>query len=517
MNQKWGLLFLSLFIISCASVRPTTVDVYTEKEAELEDSIDLSLSLAQQRAMDRLKNGDSGPEGTVIEQAPIMTQKEYTYTIPTRADHPKVKKWIEYYSVKDRERFQRFLNRGAKYKEVIQDLFVTHGLPPDLYYLGILESGFVTEAVSRVGATGPWQFMAPTGREYGLKINNYVDERLDIIRSTLAAIRYLKELYRQKKTWPLAMAAYNAGPGRVRSAMRRGGSTNYWNLTSRYLLPYDTREYIPQFLAMLHIGQNLDQYKFVEQPEYILPSIRLVKTPTSVSLAKISEVTGIELDELKTLNPHLIKDVTPPFKQSYRLWVKKEKSDLLLTNFDALSVHKMEGLKIQTRRIASRSGIKIHRVQKGQNLGLIARRYGTSVSRLKSLNGLANNNIYVGQSLKVKGKSATTSRVARYHRVKAGENLSMIASRYKISLSTLKTFNNMKGSKIFKGQRLRLFASQSSKASTTVPTQYRIRSGDNLTKIARKFGMTISKIKKLNNLRSNQIQKGQLLILASNP
>ncbi len=527
MIQKWGLVFLTLFLISCASVKQSpTVDIYADAESDLEESVELSLSLAQQRALDRLKQNpiENPQDPEKLESVPLTT-KEHVYLIPTREEHPKVQKWIQYYSVKDRERFQRFLNRGAKYKDVIQDLFVTHGLPPDLYYLGILESGFVTEATSRVGAMGPWQFMAPTGREYGLKINNYVDERLDIIRSSLAAIRYLKELYRQKKSWPLAMAAYNAGPGRVRRAMRRGGSQNYWNLTSRYLLPYDTREYIPQFLAILHIGKNLDKYQFVEEPDVHFPEIRLVKAPSSVPLAKISEVTNVSLEELKFLNPHLIKDITPPIKSSYRIWVRKEQADGVKSLYDQMALHKVEGLQIQTRRMASSySQGKIHRVQRGQNLGLIAKRYGTSVSKIKRLNGLDSHQIYVGQKLKVRGTvtrntTSVASTATRIHRVKAGENLSTIASRYNLTLSQIKNYNNLTGSKIFKGQRLKLYGEGPSvkRVAKSNPKQYRIRTGDNLYKIAKKFGITIAKIKKLNNLRSNNIQKGQLLIIASNP
>ena len=139
--------------------------------------------------------------------------------------------WIEYYCGKGRDRFQRFLNRGAKYKKVVQEMFIDQGLPPDLYYLGILESGYSKKAVSRAGAVGIWQFMAPTGRQYGLKINNYVDERIDPLRSTMAAGRYLKDLYHQKKSWFLALASYNAGPHRVGQAMRRGDTESYWSLT----------------------------------------------------------------------------------------------------------------------------------------------------------------------------------------------------------------------------------------------------------------------------------------------
>lgn len=522
MKVFWGsLLFVSL-LTSCATSPSRDQGVsadFSEESTELEDSLDLSLSLAQQRALDRLQKQSLVAEGGVIESSKPATA--HKYLIPTRAEHPKVQKWIDYYSQKDRERFQRFLNRGARYKEIIQDLFVTHGLPPDLYYLGILESGYVTEAVSRAGAVGPWQFMAPTGREYGLKINSLVDERLDIVRSTLAAIRYLKELHRQKKSWHLALAAYNAGPGRVRRAMRRGGTQNYWSLTSRYLLPYDTREYIPQFLAILHIGQNLQQYEFVEAPLSYLPPVRLVKAPTRVSLEKISEVTGIDLIEIKDLNPHLLRGVTPPHKEDhYRVWVKLQDADRLLTSFDVLKQHQIEGLHSVTRSIAEvPRSVQVHRVRPGQNLSQIAQRYGTSVAHIKKMNGLKQNKIFVGQRLRVRSpKEAVVKTVARYHRVRSGDNLTEIARKHGLSVEQLKNYNDLQHSKIYQGQRLKLYPNVTEVVATesSAPTRYKIRKGDNLYKIAKKFGLTVKRIKELNNLKSNQIQKGQILKLAAN-
>jgi len=482
---------------------PTVYDLNPE-----ENGIDDSILEAQSEALKNLR-------ARKAKDLKLNGQVEHSYTMNTRAHNPKVQKWIRYYSVKDRQRFQRFLNRGAKYKQLVQDLLVTNGLPPELYYLGILESGYVQKAVSHAGAVGPWQFMAPTGRQYGLRIDNYVDERIDPIRSTLAAIRYLKELYRIKKSWPLALAAYNAGPGRVRSAMRRGGSQNYWNLTSRRLLPDDTREYIPQFLAILNIGQNLEEYGFVEQAEETLPPMELVKVPSPVNLDKIAEIGNLQVNELKKINPHLLKSLTPPGKKHYHIWVHDDNVLRLKMSYNALAQHRVPGLKA-TRYIAGRN-TQIHRVRRGEHLSMIARRYGSSIEKIKRFNNLKSNKIYVGQKLRVRGqaKRAVATKklpVARktYYVVRPGDNLTAIAKKNGTSVTKLKRTNGLKKSTIYKGQKLRLNSSVSS------VKRYKIRSGDNLYKIARKFGITVKKIKSLNNLRTNRILRGQYLLIAGN-
>jgi membrane-bound lytic murein transglycosylase D len=513
--MKFLVWFLVLLVMGCAT-RPHPYDLLpvTAQEEGTEpadESIDETLLHAQNQALQNLR---------ARQVARISDTTAPSYSMDTKASHPKVQKWIKYYSGKDRERFQRFLNRGAKYKEIVQDLLITNGLPPDLYYLGILESGYVNRAVSHAGAVGPWQFMAPTGRQYGLKINNYVDERIDPIRSTLAAIRYLKELHRIKKTWPLALAAYNAGPGRVRGAMRRGGSQSYWDLTQRMLLPYDTREYVPQFLAILTIGKNPAAYGFVERAKSPLRPMELVKVPGPVALQKVSELGQIPLKDLKSMNPHLIKDVTPPGQKSYPLWVEKRHVAQLGAMYNQLAAHRISGLKVQ-RSIASHRGTKIHRVRRGQHLSMIARRYGTSVSQIKRLNNLSSSRIYVGQKLRVKGSSKTsTSPVKKslpvatknYYVVRSGDNLISIAKSHDMTLSQIKSINNLSRSTIYKGQKLKVSGSAS---SVQALTPYRIRRGDNLHKIARKFGTTVKDIKETNNLSSNKIMKGQLLKIAT--
>jgi membrane-bound lytic murein transglycosylase D len=517
-------LVLLLWITSCSTLSRNQEPTFAP------DSIDMTLMEKQQSAIDRLTQTDEVGLKVESESTKTLSSIEHKYLINTKTEHPKVQKWIEYYSVKDRERFQRFLNRGAKYKELVQDLFVSNGLPPDLYYLGILESGYVQGAVSRVGAVGPWQFMGPTGRQYGLKINNYVDERVDPIRSTLAAIRYLKELYRQKKSWYLALAAYNAGPGRVRNAMRkarnRGTAENYWNLTKRNLLPYDTREYIPQFLAILYIGKNLNDFKFVEVTEEILPNMELVKVPSPIKLEYISQNLEMSIDELKLLNPHLLKDMTPPGNDSYYLWTHKDKVSLLKDKYDDLANYREKDLKIE-RSIASYSGRRtIHTVRNGQSLGLIASRHRISLTQLKRMNHLKTNRIYVGQKLKIYSnnisrsqsvvasvKSASvrdlTESNVTIHKVRSGDNLTDISKRYGKSIAQLKSYNNLKSGKIYIGQKLKLTMTEAE------VKRYKIKRGDNLSKIAQKFGLSISEIKELNKLKSNKIRRGQYLIIAA--
>ncbi|MCB0378322.1 MAG: LysM peptidoglycan-binding domain-containing protein [Bdellovibrionales bacterium] len=503
------LLVISSYLVSCASL--------SSKPEEDEGDNGLNYQVLQAQAIQKVEALDDEANEhqgrTELAKAPVPEKPKYIppkYEMIPQKTNAKVEKWIEYYSVKDRERFQRFLSRGAKYKEIVQSLLIVNGLPPDLYYLGILESGYVTDAVSHAGAVGPWQFMRPTGRQYGLKINSYIDERLDPIRSTLAAARYLKELYRIKKSWYLALAAYNAGPGRVRQAMRRGGTRSFWSLSRRRLLPYDTREYIPQFLAILTIGQDPEKYGFHEEPNKMFPQVELVKVPSPISLEHVANMGGLSLEKLSTLNPHLIKGHTPPSVKSYSLWVPKKRAARVKEQYATLEPLRIKGLK-PARFIASRSH-RYHRVRRGQTLSGIARHYGTTVKKIKRLNGLKGSQVLVGQKLKVRGKVTKTRKVvARYHKVRRGENLTAIAQRYGTSVSHIKSINRLKTSRLYVGQKIKLRGQPKA-----LKKRYRIRSGDSLIKIAKRFGTTVQKLKSINQLKGNKLLRGQYIYVARN-
>lgn len=233
----------------------------------------------------------------------------------------KVAAWIEYFSQKDRDRFQRFLDRGEPYREAVENILEENGVPVDLYYLGLIESGFNFRAKSKAKAVGVWQFMRPTGRSYGLSVDAYVDERRDPIRATEAAAWMLRDLNREFKSWYLAMAAYNAGVGRIRQAVKRGRSNDFWTLVERHVLPKETMEYVPKFLAARYIAENPDVFAFYINEDQKYPDVSLVKVPSPVTFATIERICGIPSGTLSFVNPHYLKACSNPAHASDEIWV----------------------------------------------------------------------------------------------------------------------------------------------------------------------------------------------------
>lgn len=236
--------------------------------------------------------------------------------------HPQIRHWVQHFTQSEKGRIGKFFYKGSRYKKVIQAMLQEQGLPTELYYLAILESGFHWNARSHAGAVGTWQFIKPTALENGLLVNAKVDERLDPIRSTLAAIRYLKVLYKRYGNWKLALAAYNCGPRRVDRAIQKAGR-NFWSLSRKKLLPRETRNYIPQFLALVHIGKNARQYGFNENSKRFHRYIELMYLPSPLKLADLSKASGLSEPLLQRLNPHLKSGQTPASKKNYGLWVPK--------------------------------------------------------------------------------------------------------------------------------------------------------------------------------------------------
>ncbi len=234
-----------------------------------------------------------------------------------------VRKWMNFFTREDRNRFERFMIRGGRYRILVQDLLEENGVPPEMFYLGMIESGYASRARSGARAVGIWQFMPATARRYGLKVNREVDERLDVMRSTRAAARYLRDLKDEFGSWYMAMAAYNCGEGRVRRAVRRHHTKDFWTLQRRRALPAETSDYVPKFQAAMKIARNPGAYGFSRVTHYEFPEVRLVKIRAQLDLEEIARRHKVSAADLRALNPNLLNERTPRLASGYGVWVPK--------------------------------------------------------------------------------------------------------------------------------------------------------------------------------------------------
>lgn len=382
----------------------------------------------------------------------------------------KVEEWITYFTGRDRERFQRFLNRGEKYKSTVVEILRDYGVPTELYYLAMIESGYVTNAKSHASAVGIWQFIAGTGKRYGLERNSYVDERIDPIRATMAAATYLRDLNRVFQNWYLAMAAYNAGEGRILQSIMRADTRDFWELVKKRALPRETMDYVPKFLAAAIIGHNPAKFGFTIEKEGNLPDLVQVAVPTPVHLNSVASAIDLSPEELKAYNPHLRQAITPPGKNEYEIWVPRTHSEAALQAQTVLAANKIRN----ARRVVDESPAAVvskgfHTVRRGETLASIARKYGTKRSILRQMNGLRSNRVRPGSKLRIQN-TETRQEVAsvQKYRVKRGDNLAKIATRFGVTIQSLKKANRISRSQGLRvGQVLKI--ASVGKASNSLP------------------------------------------------
>lgn len=243
----------------------------------------------------------------------------------------KVNWWLHYDTVRDRERFSRNLLRGETYRTLVQQILWQENLPPELYYLGLIESGYVMHATSTTEAVGIWQFMRPTAQTFGLSVDPKWDERTHPIAATYAAAKYLIKLHKRFNSWYLAIAAYNAGEGRIRSAVASGHSQDFWNLAAHGYIPRETMDYIPKFLAAATIGANLDKFGFEMHPsKEIWPEVVPVRIKVGTAFADIVKRSALSESELLRFNPQLRKATTPRCGMKLRIWVPRSCAERFL-------------------------------------------------------------------------------------------------------------------------------------------------------------------------------------------
>ncbi|MBA3268889.1 MAG: LysM peptidoglycan-binding domain-containing protein [Acidobacteria bacterium] len=381
----------------------------------------------------------------------------------------RVLRYVELFQGRLREFLASGLQRGAQYLPMIQSVFRAEGLPLDLAYVPLIESAFKPTALSRAKAKGVWQFMSATGRENGLKQDWFIDERSDPAKSTVAAAKYFKTLYRTFDDWHLAMASYNGGPGRMQRAIRRSGRDDFWTLTSTsQFLPRETRDYVPMILAAVIIAKNPTQYGFDVIPT-LEAAVETVEVPAAVDLRRVAEWAGRSADEIQQLNPELRRWTTPIRVGTYKLKVPAGTADVVRE-------------RIQDAGPNSFNALQWHVVKRGETLSAIAKKLRVNRTDLAEANYLkAASKVTSGQKLliprmpsvallaraSVSGAvqtasaepaatldSATEVAPAVVHRVKPGETLFALARRYQTTIEQLKRLNRLVGSTLRVGARL---------------------------------------------------------------
>ncbi len=392
-----------------------------------------------------------------------------------------VQRYIDKYVKRGHRLAPKLLGMSHQYFSMFEEKLDAYDIPLELKYLSVIESALNPKAKSRVGATGLWQFMYKTGITMGLEINSYVDERMDPEKSTDAACRYLKLLHTTYNDWTLALAAYNAGPGRINSAMKRSGKSTYWEIYP--YLPEETRNYVPGFIAMMYMFEYHEHHNFKPEKIDFLEDIDTVMVRKQLHFAQLDSVLGIPVEETRELNPQYKLDIIPAKTKTYPLKMQRKYISRFMELEDSI-YHFQDSVIFNLVKVTDPSGgyaaqipsgqYITYTVKSGDILGSIAQRYGVTVSNLKNWNGLYSDRLRIGQKLRIYGKgaktqstkssnkaSSTTSQPAsgnyEYYTVKQGDTPETIAAKYSgITASDIIELNNIDPRKLKIGQKLKI-------------------------------------------------------------
>ncbi|MFA5905035.1 MAG: LysM peptidoglycan-binding domain-containing protein [Desulfobacula sp.] len=418
----------------------------------------------------------------------------------------------------ERNFFIQSLERSSKYRPYIVAELKKAGLPEEISWLPLIESGYKLRALSSARALGLWQFIPSTGYRFGLNRNHYIDERMDPEKSTLAAINYLKELHGLFGDWTTALAAYNCGEGRVIGTIRTQKINyldNFWDLYQK--LPRETARYVPRFLATLHIVNNLEKYKIsLDQPQAPIP-FRSCEISNPVRLSDIADEIGCDATLLQDLNPELRYAMLPD--ETYILRVPEDKADLFMSRADS----------IKSTFTPPPSQATYHRVGKQETLAGIAEKYKTTPEAIIAVNHLGKNRkITSGKMLKIPDEAdgtdtpKTAARPAKSEKpkniqkytVQRGDNLFAIAEKFNTTTKSIKASNKLNGNAIIVGQNLIIDSGKPIPQIKEVAVRYKVKSGDCPASIAKKYKIPVDRLLALNNLsKKSKLTPGQNLIV----
>jgi membrane-bound lytic murein transglycosylase D len=475
-----------------------------------------------------------------------------------------IEKFIRYFQNGGRKKFELYLSRSGKYVGMMQKILVRYGLPEDLVYVALIESGFSPKAYSVAKAAGPWQFISETGRRYGLRIDWWADERRDAEKSTHAAASYLRDLYGMFESWPLAAAAYNAGEGKIQRAVTRYKSDDFSELIRHGYLKQETKDYVPKMLAALTIAKDPGKYGFGDVSYQAPLDLRTVTVPGGTDLAAVARLIEVPVESIRDWNPELRRFCTPPNRERYDLRLSVDAARLAEERMDEI-------------RVQAKITFLQHNVRRGETLQALADRYKTTVPVLKELNGLKRESLKrtarlvipvtgLMETEAVPGTEVSPDQLTMAHMrveegsrrarirgvrrpaeagdtvtVRKGDTLARIAKRNKVRVKELASANGLTPkSKLKVGAHLVLpestvaagsrtakkaapKASQTTKSSDSDgkarevrkrATRYKVHKGDTLDQIARVYGVTVDRLADRNRMKKGQIlRQGAVLVI----
>ena len=395
----------------------------TQLQAQTEQEDTLSFPETMQSDMDSLywdwisknyihidDNCRNLSEGPVVSDSIYIDRLSRIPSIIEMPFNDVVKKYIEAYTGRLRNKVSFMLAASNFYMPMFEEALDTYDLPFELKYLPLIESALNPKAQSRARASGLWQFMLRTGKIYGLESNSLVEERFDPVKSTWAAVRYLKELYGIYKDWHLVLAAYNSGPGNVNKAIRRaGGSTDYWDIYP--YLPRETRGYVPGFIAVNYVMTYYCEHGICPMESHLPLVSDTVHIHRDLHLQQVAQVCDIDIEQLRSLNPQFKKDIVPGNSKVYALRLPNNMATTFIEKQDSIYAYeakkylnKRQTVKVNegTSNSKNAKGAQYHKIRTGDTLGGIALKYGVSVKQLRNLNGIKGNNIRAGKTLRVR-------------------------------------------------------------------------------------------------------------------
>ena len=455
--------------------------------------------------------------------------------------------------------FERLMAISEYYFPTFEEALAKKNVPLEIKYLAIVESALNPKAVSRMGATGLWQFMYQTGKEYNLQIDSFVDERSDPLKASAAAAQYMSKMYTIFGDWDLVLASYNSGPGNVAKAIRRsGGQQNYWNI--RKHLPKETQGYVPAFLATMYIYEYHKEHGI--EPKRALVKhfdTDTVMVQQKLTFKQISNLLDIPVAQLELLNPSYKINTVPVYNnKKHFIRLPLDKIAIFTSNEDKIYAYADYEANQRERPYTSTantavastsssssgsktiSSTKYHKIKRGESLGLISNKYGVSVSDLKKWNRLRSNVITSGRSLKIitykrvpvkidndSNESAIASNDAKkanvdaavdgFYTVKSGDNLGEIANTYNVSVADLKQWNDLSDSVIKVDSKLIVALKSDStdvaSEESNKTIEYVVVKGDNLKSIATKFKVSVDDLKQWNELVDANVLVGKKLVI----